>query len=217
MSRKTDSSQIDRQAFGIRILRPTHPELRSLRARHNPNYQGHRLWNATWLLMSFLETHGLTHGSRVIEAGCGWGLSGIYCARVHNALVTATDLDEKVFPFLELHARHNEVSIDHTTADFTGIDHSMLTHQDLLIGADICFRPTMIDPLFDLVERALAAGVKRILLSDPGRPTFQTLAARCVESLGGVEHPWQVEEPLISWEGSPVIIRGHLLTIGPWA
>ena len=80
MPRKTDSSQIERQAFGIRILRPSHPELRALRARHHPNYQGHRLWNATWLMMSFLEAHRPPPGTRVIEAGCGWGLSGIYCA-----------------------------------------------------------------------------------------------------------------------------------------
>ena len=216
MPRKTDSSQIERQAFGIRILRPSHPELRALRARHHPNYQGHRLWNATWLMMSFLEAHRPAPGTRVIEAGCGWGLSGIYCARIHGALVTATDVDEKVFPFLELHARHNEVELDCVTAGFEQLDDSILASQDLLVGADICFRPAMIDSLFDLLDRALGAGVERILLSDPGRPTFETLAAHCVERLGGLEIEWQVEEPLINWEGSPVIIRGHVLTIGTW-
>ena len=197
----------------MRVLRPSHPDLRSLRSSHNPSYQGHKLWNATWLLLSYLEREPPKPDSRILEAGCGWGLSSIYCASVCGAEVTAVDVDEEVFPFLRLHARHNNVNIRTLTAGFDEVPGELLRRQDLIIGADICFRAAMIEPLFSLLERALAAGAGKIALSDPGRLAFRSLAAKCVRDLGGVEMAWQVEEPLIQWHGSPLIVHGHIVTI----
>ena len=41
----------------------------------------------------------------------------------------------------------------------------------------------MVDPLLDLFRDALAAGVKRIVIADPGRPPFWSLCEHAVETL----------------------------------
>ena len=42
----------------------------------------------------------------------------------------------------------------------------MLEKQDVVIGADICFRGSMVQPLYDLIARACGVGTGRIVLSD---------------------------------------------------
>ena len=65
----------ERQAYGLRLPKPSHPQLRLLRSRHAPSAQGHKTWNATWLLADFLTGHPLPQGLRVLDTGCGWGLA----------------------------------------------------------------------------------------------------------------------------------------------
>lgn len=212
--RKTESAPYERQVFGIRVLRPSHPRLRQLRRRHTPSFQGHKLWNATWLLLSYLEKHAPAQPARIMEVGCGWGLASVYCARVCGATVTSVDLDPQVFPFLELNAEINGVEIQHFGGGFDEVDAPMLERQDIVIGADICFRSSMVQPLYDLIARACRLGTGRIVLSDPGRMAFRGLASRCVDELGATEMAWHVEEPLLSWPGNPPLINGRLLVIG---
>ena len=195
------------------MLRPGDPQLRTLRAAHSPSQQGHKLWNATWLLLSYLEKHPPPDGARIVEVGCGWGLAGIACARRYAAAVTAVDVDEEVFPFLGLHARHNEVDVATLTAGFEEISPDLLSRQDMLIGADICFRSSMVSPLVDLVARALDAGVRSVVLSDPGRLAFRSLASHCARELGGEEISWQVPEPILAWPGDRPMMQGRLLVI----
>ena len=76
MPKKAQSASKERQAFGLRIPRASDPQLRALRAAHQPAHQGWRLWSATWMLLSYLETQALA-GKNVIDAGCGWGLAGV--------------------------------------------------------------------------------------------------------------------------------------------
>ena len=177
--------------YSGRILKAGHPELRQLRARHTPTYQGHKLWNATWLLLSFLEKQGLESKSRVVEAGCGWGLASIFCARTFDATVTAFDVDEEVFPFLELHARVNGVHIHPIAADFENVADEVLREADALIGADICFRESIVDPLLKLLERAL----------NQGRLAFRSLSSACQRNFNGAELEWQTQEPMLPWAG----------------
>ena len=96
------------------------------------------------------------------------------------------------------------------------IPDAVLQRQDLLIGADICFRSPLVDPLFALLQRALKTGVGQIALADPGRFSFKQLAARCATELGANHCQWEVEEPMISWSGSDMSIRGQLIYIGNW-
>ncbi|MFH1574807.1 MAG: methyltransferase domain-containing protein [Acidobacteriota bacterium] len=203
----------ERQACGIRLLKSAHPDLRRLKAAHKPSLQGHKAWNSTYLLLDFLQDQPLPQGLRVLDVGCGWGLLSIFCARRFAAAVTAADIDEQVFPFLQLHARLNQVEVQTLHASFAEIPDSLLYRQDLLVGADICFRDSMIDPLYSLFCRALDAGVSRIILADPGRFPFHQLATRCVQALGASEIDWSTQEPTVVWSGASPQIRGRLLLV----
>ena len=204
----------ERQAYGLRLPKPSHPQLRLLRSRHAPSAQGHKTWNATWLLADFLTEHPIPQNLRVLDAGCGWGLAGIFCARAFGATVTAVDIDPQVFPYLALHTELNEVTVQTLQAPLDAIPDELLARQDLLIGADICFRQNMVGPVHQLVARARAAGVPRLLLADPGRPSFKNL---CTLTASAHSQSWQISEPLIDWPGKRPLITGQLLLAGDFS
>lgn len=175
------ASPKERACHGVRFYQSRDPEIRALKREHSPDGFGYRIWTSCWLLMEYLKDLRLPEGLRVMDVGCGWGLAGIYCAKVLGASVTAVDADPEVFPFLRLHAELNDVELEileRRLEDLTAVD---LAGIDLLIGADICFWDEMLQPMLDLVDRALTAGVGLILISDPGRGSFNDLAEACAQ------------------------------------
>jgi len=207
----------ERSAFGLRLPKASHPTLRRLKGLDSPRAQGHKTWNAGWLLIDYLQRQSLAQRLRVLDAGCGWGLCGIYCAQSLNACVTAADIDPRVFPYLALHAELNEVEITMRELAFEQMDSTLLAQQDLVVGADICFRENMVEPVLHLVERALKAGVPRLAIADPGRPSFRSLSSYCIDEFAARTISWSVEEPLIEWPGQRPILRGQLLLWGKWS
>ncbi|MBB3048024.1 putative nicotinamide N-methyase [Litorivivens lipolytica] len=171
-----------REAYGVIALTSRHPDLRRLkREQATPNIHGNKLWGACYLLMDYLEQAPLPKGCRILDIGCGWGLGGIYCAKTFGAEVTAMDADPAVFPFLQLLAEHNGVEITEQVARFDELRADYLACFDVIIGADICFWDALANDVSDLIDRAVEAGVSRIILTDPQRPPFNALADRCVE------------------------------------
>jgi predicted nicotinamide N-methyase len=141
-----------------------------------------------------------------MEVGCGWGLASIYCAKKHQAVVTCVDIDEEVFPFLQLHAAQNDVRIQTMRKGFDALRIRDLKGVDVLIGADICFWDEMTAALRRLIGRALRAGVKMILISDPGRPPFQELQNYFVAKEQGEALDWTAQRPRR--------MQGQMLRIG---
>jgi predicted nicotinamide N-methyase len=182
-------------AFGVRALKARHGEVRRLKRLHAPSRFGFRVWTSSWLLMDFFSRFGLQDGARVMEIGCGWGLAGIYCAKRHNAVVTGVDIDPEVFPYLRLHARINDVKIATVNRAFEELTSRQLEDTDVLIGADICFWDAMVDPFKNLIVRALARGVKTVVIADPGRVSFHELADHFIGMQQGEILSWAVHEP----------------------
>ena len=171
-----------REAYGIVSPTSRNPALRRLKnAETTPAIHGNKLWGACYLMMEYLEHAPLPTGCRVLDAGCGWGLGGIYCAKTFGADVTAMDADPAVFPYLQLIAEQNGVSITNHVARFDELTISDLQNFDVVIGADICFWESLADDVSAMIDRAVDAGVSTIILTDPQRPPFNTLADRCVE------------------------------------
>ena len=149
---------------------------------------------------------GLPDGLRILDAGCGWGLSGIYCAKNHHASVTSVDIDEAVFPFLRLHSDLNQVNVQTLNKGFGELTPTHFKGVDMMIGADICFWNSLISPIGDMIDKALEAGVRMVLMADPGRPTFEDLGERCGRTHGGRTFDWASR--------LPYPIFGRILKIG---
>lgn len=195
-SRKRNQRKLERHVFGITVLDASHPEVRRLRREGaEPSLHGQKVWRSSFLLMDYLERHGLDTRARVLELGCGWGLVGIYCAKMFGACVTGLDADAAVFPYLDLHAQHNGVHIDTRQMAFEHLQPEELGTFDLLVGADICFWDELVDPLYHLVRHSVKAGVQEILVADPGRPPFDDLCARCEKSYNAQVHYWETTTP----------------------
>ena len=191
-----NSTAHERQAFGLTILKNSHSDIRRLRREAGyPSIHGNKFWKSTYLLMDYLQEFPPAKGARILEIGCGWGLAGIYCAKRFKANVTALDADKTVFPYLELHAQLNGVSIETWQCRYERITKADLAHFDLVIGADVCFWDTMIAPLYNLTRRAAQVGNVRVVMTDPGRPTFSAMAEKCMEKLGAEYDNWAVPHP----------------------
>jgi predicted nicotinamide N-methyase len=160
------------QAYGIYLMESKHRLIRRLRKAYQPSVHGHKTWNASFLLMDYLQHEPLARRSRVLEIGCGWGPGAVFCASRFGARVTALDVDKEVFPFLDMLAALNGVEIEHMTARLERLSTEQLAEFDVIVGSDICFWNSLVKPLGRLVDRAMRAGVKRFILTDPGRPTF---------------------------------------------
>ena len=115
------------------------------------------------------------------------------------------DADPAVFPFLEVAAKLNGVSTTPLVKRFEKLTTRRLSQFDMLIATDICFWDELVDPVYKMVNRAVKAGVKHILIADPERPTFHEMAERCVK-----KHCAE----LIEWEThSPIKARGAIMII----
>jgi len=66
----------------------------------------------------------------------------------------------------------------------------------MLIAADICFWDELVDPVYNMVNRAVKAGVKKIVIADPERPTFHEMAERCMDKHGAEVIEWSTAKPI---------------------
>ena len=194
------------RARGVRLLLARHPEIRKLKRLHSPALHGNKHWASSWLLMDYLDRRGLPERAHLMEIGCGWGLTGIYCAKKYGAAVTGVDKDAAVFPYLQLHAQLNRVNISTLKADFRNLGMRELKRMDVMIGADICYWDNMVQPLRRLIRRALRCGTSLVLVADPGRPTFEEVADYFVDKGIGAVMDWKTRRPRS--------ITGRILKVG---
>jgi len=195
-----------RRFRGVIMPTASHPEIRRVKREGNyPSIHGNKLWKSSCLVMDYLKKNPPEHARTVIDVGCGWGASGIWCAKKLGSDVTSMDADPDVFPFLDVAADLNGVSTTPLVSRFEKLTTRQLSAFDLLIAADICFWDELVDPVYKMVNRAVKAGVKQIVIADPERPTFHEMAARCVK-----KHCAEIVE----WETrSPIRAHGALLVI----
>ena len=184
------------RAYGIYLLSSQHRLIRRLKRVYEPSIHGNKAWRASFLLMDYLLHHPVRRGVRAMELGCGWGPGAVFCAKRFDAKVTGVDLDSNVFPYLELIAALNDVKVASMEGNFNNLSADCLGRAQLVIGSDICFWDSMVQPLLGVVRRALEGGVRRFVLSDPGRPTFYELADLCAKQAWRVTlKEWYAVEP----------------------
>jgi predicted nicotinamide N-methyase len=183
------------QAYGTYLLQTQHRLIRRLKRVYEPSVHGHRAWSSSFLLMDYLLHNPLPRGGRVMEIGCGWGPASVFCAKRFRSRVTAVDIDKDVFPFLDVLADLNDVQVTPLVSRFESLTIKRLGEEQVLIGSDICFWDSMVKPLLLLIRRALRGGTRRIIITDPGRPTFYELCDQCADEFSLQLHEWYASEP----------------------
>jgi len=196
-------------AYGIYLLEPKHRLIRALKKRYKPSIHGHKTWGSSFLLMDYLQHHGIRRGAAGMEVGCGWGGVSVYCASHFKAQMTAVDLDEAVFPYVDVLAELNDVKVAHLQADYAKLKAPQLAGQRYLFGSDICFWDSLVKPLARLVNRSFKAGVERVVITDPGRPTFYEFCEMMSKKHDTRLQEWYAIEP-DRFEGEVVDIRPKL-------
>jgi SAM-dependent methyltransferase len=180
---------------GVRLLLSNHRSIRKLKKDYIPSDHGYKVWPTTWLLIDYLKRDRLIAGQSVLDIACGWGLSGIFCAKRFNSKVTWIDGDEEVYPYLRLMGEINKIKINFIHRDINRVRRSILQNIDVIIGSDICFCDTLIDPIRKFIDRAKKASVAQVYIADPGRWPFDELADLFIRKREAELLDWQTTKP----------------------
>ena len=175
-----------KKVAGINYYTSSHPLIKnSYRVHGKPVEFGSKVWATSLILLDYLNTQKNLQNQRVLEIGCGWGLVSIFLAKTYNCKVTASDIDKKVLPLVNIQAQANNVEVKTSQLAFCELCTQDLSQFDLLIGSEVCYSSETAQDLVTLVEKSLLSGVKMILLADPGRPDFKEAASLLLQKYKG--------------------------------
>jgi len=189
-----------RSFFGLTVLKNSHPDIRRLKKQYgNHLLHGNKVWKSSLVLMDYLMEYPPEKGCNILEVGCGWGLASIFCAKQFGAQVVALDADDQVLPFLEHHALLNAVEVDTVAMNIEAISAEQLANFDMVIASDICFWDELVPTVQTLITRCQEAAVPRVVIADPGRPSFRNLAEHCQLNYACLYSDWVVPAPHNAW------------------
>lgn len=177
--------------LGTLALQSSHPEIKKLKRQgHVPSIHGNKVWRSSFVLMNYFKDYPLPQRARVLDIGCGWGLTGIDLAKRFDARVIGIDADKDVKPFLDVQAAANGVKMRFEKKKFHQIRKQDMKGVHTIVGGDICFWDELVQPLYRMVGRAMKSGVKQVLIADPGRSPFWELSELCEKKFNAtvVEH-----------------------------
>ena len=181
----------------VKYLRSNHPEVRRIKRRKlGHSAHGNKIWLSSFVLIDYLSFNPIARNSKILDIGCGWGITSIFLAKNYAANVTALDIDSAVEPYLALHGEINDTKTDFHCMDFQKLTKVELRRFSSVVAADICFWDELINPLYEFIKLALEAGVERVLIADPGRPPFWALCDLCLESFNAEVVTRRIYEPV---------------------
>ena len=136
------------------------------------------LWPSSLVLAHHMLDYDIA-GKRILEVGCGIGLSSIVLNQRH-ADITATDYHPQVEHFLDRNTQLNDnKKIAFERVDWAD-DHSDLGLFDLIIGSDLLYEDQHIDMLAGFIGRHAKPSCK-VILVDPGRGRKNKVSNKMIE------------------------------------
>lgn len=176
-------AETTKEIAGIKYYTASHPQIKKhYREGKRPLEFGNKVWATTLVLLNRINKQERKFQDlKVLEIGCGWGLLGIYLAKKYSCKVTASDFDENVIPLVKIQAEANNVAIETKVASISELTIEYLRKFDLVIGSEVCYSDEVAKDLTRLIERSMVAGVKKLILADPGRPDFKEFMKNSIE------------------------------------
>jgi 16S rRNA G1207 methylase RsmC len=87
----------ERKYRGVVMPTASHKTIRAVkRAGHEPSIHGTKLWRSSFLIMDYLHKNPPEKAGTVLDAGCGWGITGIWFAKRFGSQVISMDADPDV-------------------------------------------------------------------------------------------------------------------------
>ena len=183
--------------LGVKALQTNHPAVKKIKRQQSGHTaHGNKIWRSNFVLMDYLSTYPPNQNSKILDIGCGWGLTSIYLAKIFEAKVTASDIDPNVEAFLRLHSSINKCDIKFQIKAFQDYSEQDLSHYDAIVSSDICFWDELVEPLIKFINRAKSSGVKNVYIADPGRPPFWALCDQYVGAYDAEIVTRKIYEPL---------------------
>lgn len=158
---------------------------------------GWMLWPSAIGLSKFILEHAHRFtGKRIVELGCGVGMSGV-AAAIAGGMVTQTDYLDGALELATRNASLNSVETTSCLGDWRDFPAALIDSVDIVIGTDILYERTMHPYLETLLPMFTKRGVP-VLIADPIRP-------QALDALGLWEHDlFHVEHHFVdvSWDSS---------------
>ncbi len=154
-------------------------------------------WPAGLALARYLAGLELA-GVRVLEVGCGVGISGLGAAAA-GAEVLVTDNIPAALRLAAMNARRNGIALRAAAADWRAWPLS--GRYDLVVGSDVTYEPAAAHALLAVLDASVRPGGEA-LLTDPGRLTTSAFQHRAAE------HGWWWQTTPLPHEGrQPVFLH----------
>lgn len=155
---------------------------------------GWMLWpSAVGLSKYILSNPQRFAGKRVLELGCGVGMSGV-AAAIAGGTVTQTDYLSGALELATRNATLNSVKTTSCLGDWRDFPEALVESADIVIGTDILYERTMHPYLKTLLPMFTERGVP-VIIADPIRPQALDALGLWEHDLFHVEHdfvdvPW---------------------------
>lgn len=143
-----------------------------------------QLWPSGRLLAQTMERADVA-GKRILEIGCGIGLSSLVLQR-RGAIVVASDIHPLTEGFLAYNAALNALDAVHYRQMRWDVALTTLGRFDMIIASDVLYERAHAALLADVVERHAQASAE-VVISDPGRGNSAALS-RLLDAQGFSVH-----------------------------
>jgi len=162
------------------------------------------VWDSSAVMSHLMSDYDIA-GKRILEVGCGIGLSSLVLNQ-RNADITATDYNPEAGAFLEENVRLNKGrAIPFVRTGWGDLD-SGIGEFDLIIGSDLLYEPDHVKLLSGFIQQH-ASTHGTVILVDPGRGLYAPFSRQMIKYGYDYQHE---KIRTVDYLAKP--FNGHLLT-----